>query len=706
MKKLSLATFSLLLLTNITFSQIGPECQAIGIVEPVNLTTRIPQGEIFPGDAFCLELGVENFTSVIGFQFTFSFDPTCLEFVLFNQIQGKLTGTLSHNPNLADQGLLSIIWANANNEGQTLLDHTGIANICFNAIGDPQASEICISKNIQGVTPSTEISYKIDEFTTCSDTLLLIDGNTDCSSVDIQCSELSIIDLAVCDNAPVRGSTNGGISFAVCGGTPPYDFNLSGVTTGTTVPFNTEGYVNLPTGTYTLEVTDSGGSVITETINIDTSKDLLDFEFEVIPPSCDDSLNGLLNIFNTNGGTGPYVVSGINGLVHQNLSTTDIVSFERLKNGTYDITLVDARGCELTKSIDVIAPPLVIDFDVVPASCIGATDGMLTINVSGGTPFPGGQYSFGNILLDFYETDQPFLDQYYNNLDNIFRIEIEDANGCFEIFELEIPVEEVIIEGDRALCSNDFVDITFTVSNAINTDTYTWNIAGTGAVITDQSPNGDMTSLDLTNFDFTQSILVDAVTECGNSQTMLNLSIVGPLETPIISCGNITGSSLEFVWDAINGATGYDIFIGTPSNPAGTMIEVDNSVLSHEETGLSLGQEVTITVTAKGPPPCGDSDVSTTNCTLTTSTTQIEIDNNISLIPNPNSGTFDVNFNGNVNDIIMSEIYNYSGNKVDFEMIPNGNKLSFNSISIPPGLYILKLYDNETAKSIKFIISK
>ena len=109
-----------------------------------------------------------------------------------------------------------------------------------------------------------------------------------------------------------------------------------------------------------------------------------------------------------------------------------------------------------------------------------------------------------------------------------------------------------IIDGEREFCANELDNIVFTVSGATNTDMFTWNVAGTGAVIVNSSANGDMITLDLTNFDFSQPMLVDAVTACGNAQTPLNLS-TRPVPVPEINItpevcigGTVTANEIAF----------------------------------------------------------------------------------------------------------------------------------------------------------------
>lgn len=103
---------------------------------------------------------------------------------------------------------------------------------------------------------------------------------------------------------------------------------------------------------------------------------------------------------------------------------------------------------------------------------------------------------------------------------------------------------------------------------------------------------------------------------------------------------------------------------------------------------------------------CGTSTSIDLITIVATSTIESNIHNSTSLIPNPNSGLFEINFRSNIYKNINVEIYNSSGEKVDFKMMQDDNKLSLSCNSLPSGLYILKLYEKELIKSMKFIISK
>jgi len=277
-----------------------------------------------------------------------------------------------------------------------------------------------------------------------------------------------------------------------------------------------------------------------------------------------------------------------------------------------------------------------------------------------------------------------------------------ELNGsCSEIFGPYMLDSDVasppIIEGVTEFCANDLMGKEFSIDvPAGSTDTYTWNVAGTGAVITTQSANGAEITFDLTSYDFSQPITVDANTACGISQGTLTLSsipiptpeigaigdicltggvatvsevfygagsaeiadyiwtpsnnnsatvdfaaategqqeimltvvdvngcmsdpvsasylVVAPLDDPQVQCGNLTDSSVEFVWNDIPGATGYIVDV----TGAATFSDANYQTTSYEATGLNVNEIVFISVTAIGNPPCGNSATVTWECETT-----------------------------------------------------------------------------------------
>lgn len=106
---------------------------------------------------------------------------------------------------------------------------------------------------------------------------------------------------------------------------------------------------------------------------------------------------------------------------------------------------------------------------------------------------------------------------------------------------------------------------------------------------------------------------------CTSTSNLLTNTMVKPLSQPIVNCGSSTTSSIEFKWDAVPGAIGYEVSVDgsnwiTPSS--------GNNGLRHILNGLSPGNASYISVRAKSATICGTSPVSlqascfTLPCTL------------------------------------------------------------------------------------------
>lgn len=78
---------------------------------------------------------------------------------------------------------------------------------------------------------------------------------------------------------------------------------------------------------------------------------------------------------------------------------------------------------------------------------------------------------------------------------------------------------------------------------------------------------------------------------------MNNVQVDDVLATPVINCA-VTSQSVEFSWDDVAGATGYDVVV--VNGPAG----ISSSTTSYLVTGLNPGESVTIQVTANGNTIC------------------------------------------------------------------------------------------------------
>jgi hypothetical protein len=140
-------------------------------------------------------------------------------------------------------------------------------------------------------------------------------------------------------------------------------------------------FLNLSEGMYYAEVTGDGNCPCeTESVIIHTNPNTLDFEFYVINnPSCSQQ-------------SGKIYVTGITGVspfIYEwspTVGGTGDTFVTGLTQGSYNLTVIDANGCSLTKTTTITnAEPIsFISYTTTPPTCFNA-DGSITFNITGGT---------------------------------------------------------------------------------------------------------------------------------------------------------------------------------------------------------------------------------------------------------------------------------------------------------------------------------
>lgn len=482
-------------ITSMAIGQTNPDCEAIGITEPLGFNTSVIPNQVFPGDDLCVEFAVENFNSVIAFQYTFNFDPTQLCYSSFFIANGTLTGPLAANIQEVETGIVSFIWSNLNAEGQSLPDGTVIFSLCFNACGDPnECEELGFNNVLAPQFPSIEVNYQVNEMMSCSHNTILLDGQ-ETSCIDVACDALSIINLSVCNSQNNQGS----IDFQICGGTAPYSWELRNAMFPNPLAMGTidnpfeapTGLGNFPAATFTLIVTDATGTNVSRPVIIENI-DAVSFDNPIIvQPVCSDVPTGSITIQNiTSGLPGElFDINFSNGLTLQDVNE---FTFENLDNGDYTVTITDSFGCETVETITLFVPPLDVQISTMEATCQGANDGYLSITVSGGTPDGNGEYTINGLPGNFYETDSPFQDGAFSPFTNLYRIRVVDSNGCRFDADIDIPVmNEVEVEFTELIDVNCTGESTGSISASVLTPgTYSFiardednNLIGVGGVL-------------------------------------------------------------------------------------------------------------------------------------------------------------------------------------------------------------------------------
>lgn len=209
----------------------------------------------------------------------------------------------------------------------------------------------CFGKNdgqisITGQSSTGLFSYRWNTGATTSSISNLAAGNysvtithsSGCQFIrQIEITQPNALNLTLASQSPAcNGSSNGAILSNVSGGKFPYNYRWSTGSQATNLS-------NLPTGSYTLTVTDAGSCSQTQTVFLAEPEALL------ITASVTDEQNGADGSIQLgiSGGTAPYNYTWSNGL-----SSKDLYN---LTGGTYTVTVTDSKACQKTASVSVEA---------------------------------------------------------------------------------------------------------------------------------------------------------------------------------------------------------------------------------------------------------------------------------------------------------------------------------------------------------------
>jgi len=198
-----------------------------------------------------------------------------------------------------------------------------------------------------------------------------------------------------------RGANDGQISLNVRGN-PGYSWSDGG---------NTQNRSGLAPGFYSVTLTEGSCETVVDSLLI-KAPDSLKIQVETIIPSCSSSNDGQISL-SAFGGSGSYQYQWSQGSLTSRIND--------LNQGTYQVTVSDQQGCQITESIQLSAPaPIALTIDTVQdISCAGAADGRIQLSAAGGTgPY---QYQWNNGASS---ASQQGLSP------GTYALSVQDNNGC------------------------------------------------------------------------------------------------------------------------------------------------------------------------------------------------------------------------------------------------------------------------------------
>ncbi|MBK9798913.1 MAG: choice-of-anchor L domain-containing protein [Bacteroidetes bacterium] len=284
------------------------------------------------------------------------------------------------------------------------------------------------------------------------------------------------------NNISCYGDSSGSITSTVTGGTTLYSYTWNGPNV---TNIHTSSLTNLVAGNYVLTVTDTNGCNLTKNILLTQPTPL---STQVIPTvvaggfniTCRGTNTGVITVID-GGGTAPYTYTWTDSAGTVIANTANIDS---LYAGTYTIAVADANGCDTLVSV-TLTEPLELNDTITSPVFIGGTSlrcfndnsgSIIITEVGGAPPFnhawsgPGGFIASNDTLTGLAAGSYSVL--------------ITDANGCTKTDSIVLTqpaalaltlVPTVYVNGLNIRCFNDSSGVIIAnISGGTQGYSYSW----------------------------------------------------------------------------------------------------------------------------------------------------------------------------------------------------------------------------------------
>jgi large repetitive protein len=223
-------------------------------------------------------------------------------------------------------------------------------------------------------------------------------------------------------NVACFGNATGAATVLGSGGSGSYSYLWApgGQTTSTVS--------GLLAGTYNVAISDNNGCNTPFNIQVVITQPDAGISATLTSPTviggwniaCNGDATGAINLLPI-GGTGEYHFTWY-------LANGDTVYTQNLTNliaGTYTVIIGDDNECTLTQNITLTQPNAIgFTFEMTPSLCFGSNEGTLNVDVFGGTPAYGYDWTGPD---GFTATDQTSFTELFGG---IYEMTVTDINGC------------------------------------------------------------------------------------------------------------------------------------------------------------------------------------------------------------------------------------------------------------------------------------
>jgi gliding motility-associated-like protein len=310
----------------------------------------------------------------------------------------------------------------------------------------------------------TDASPTVSPLVSTVYTVEITDANGCTATADVSVNVSSAIVLSTSEDQPSScGLPDGAISVSASGGTVSTDYAYSW---NSTPAQNTASATGLTPGDYEVTVTDDFGCSETASITLTQTAGFTASISSYSDALCYQQCDGEATVV-ANAGNAPPLTYSWNSIPAQTSATAT-----GLCAGTYEVTIVDAVGCQATTTVDIAEPTEVTAIATATDSslCIGETS-QLSVSGNGGTaPYSGYNWTATPADPSLVASDQnPTVSP---STSTNYQATITDANGCSANAQVSVQVlpgltVDVIrptANPDTAICPYDQATIDLNIS--------------------------------------------------------------------------------------------------------------------------------------------------------------------------------------------------------------------------------------------------